>query len=299
MKTNSLFKTIALIAIISLASCSKDSSSSTADSKLTSADAMANSKMDQASNDISDVVEEQEGKTYVDASAGKTADTANSLVTSCAHITRVPDFGTAPTVGQTVTKTIDFSFNNPSGCTFANGSTLKGKIIISFVYDPNATSHTVNYSFDNFYHNGNHVEGNRSITRSIGTSPLLTAPHPIHAMTIDMTVTFENGGVYHRVGTRTRECVANFGNNNVNDNVYKLYQSITTTRPNGASHIYSVVVATPLTIDMACQYRVISGILTVTGPLHSAVIDYGSGTCDNNATIAIDGGTPTAFTFGN
>jgi hypothetical protein len=120
-------------------------------------------------------------------------------------------------------------------------------------------------------------------------------------MDVDMTVTFATGGTYHRVGTRTRECVANFDNNNINDNVYRVYQLITTTRPNGAQHTYSIEnnTASALTIDMACQYRVISGILTIAGPSHTAVIDYGSGTCDHDATIAIDGGTPVAFTFGN
>jgi len=297
MKTKNLFGMMALVAVFSLNSCSKDSSA--VDTKLTSTDATANSKMDQASNDISDLVEEQEGNTYLNASTGKTTDSANSMLSDCAHVTRVPDFGTAPTVGQTVTKTIDFSFNNPAGCTLANGTVLKGKIRISFVFEPDATSHTINYRFDNFYHNGNLIEGNRTITRTWGTSSLLTAAHPIHTMSVDMTVTFANGGTYHRVGTRTRECVANFGNNDLSDNVYKLYQSITTTRPNGAQHVYSVLIASPLTIDLSCQYRVISGILSITGPNHTAEIDYGSGTCDNNATIAIDGGAPTAFTFGN
>lgn len=297
MKTKNLFRLIALVAIFSLASCSKDNNST--DTKLTNADVIASNKMDQASNDISDFVEEQEGSTYLNASTGKISNLANSLLSDCAHITRVPAFGTAPTVGQTVTKTIDFSYNNPAGCTLANGNNLKGKIIISFIYDPSATSHTINYSFDNFYHNENKIEGNRNVTRTLDSSTLLSTPHPIHTMNVDMTVTFANGAIYHRVGVRTRECVLNFGNNDVSDNVYKLYQSITTTRPNGAQHVYSVLISTPLTIDMSCQYRVTSGILSITGPNHTAIIDYGSGTCDNNATISIDGGTPAAFTFGN
>ena len=116
---------------------------------------------------------------------------------------------------------------------------------------------------------------------------------------MNMTATFPNGDVYTRVGTRTRECVANFGDGLLNNNIYKIYQSITTTRPNGTQHSHVVLVTSPLVFDMNCQYRVISGVLTITGPEHSAVIDYGTGDCDNTATIAIDGGTATTFTFGS
>jgi hypothetical protein len=118
-------------------------------------------------------------------------------------------------------------------------------------------------------------------------------------MEMDMTATFPNGDVYHRVGTRTRECVDGFTSTTLSDNLYKIYQSITTTRPNGTQHSHVVLATNPLTVDMTCQYRVVSGVLTITGPLHSAVIDYGNGDCDNNATIAIDGGVATPFTFGN
>jgi len=59
MKTKSFLKSIALIAIFSLASCSKDNgTSSTTDTKLTSADITANNKIDKASNDIADIAED-------------------------------------------------------------------------------------------------------------------------------------------------------------------------------------------------------------------------------------------------
>jgi hypothetical protein len=50
---------------------------------------------------------------------------------------------------------------------------------------------------------------------------------------------------------------------------------------------------------MNCTYKIISGIISITRPNHSAVINYGDGTCDNNATIAIDNGAVVPFTFGN
>lgn len=292
MKTKNLFSIIAFVAIFTLGSCSKDNNS--ADSSLTSADAVATNKMDKAANDVSDVVEDVYFQQNP-SSAGKNATTFVSALPPCAIVSD------ATIENNTWSRTV--TFNNCQNS--FNGNTLSGQIKVSGSLPlPTAnilatTGYTLNYEFINFTHNGISLSGNRSITRKFTTSSLLNESHPIHIMDMNMTATFPNGDVYTRVGTRTRECVANFGDGILVNNVYKVYQSIETTRPNGAVHTHVVSINYPLTIDLACPYKVVSGILTITGPLHSAVIDYGSGTCDNNATIAIDGVTPTAFTFGN
>lgn len=288
MKTKNLFGIVAVIAIFTLGSCSKDNNS--ADSSLTSADALATNKMDKAANDISDVVEDVYFQQNP-SGAGKNATTFVTALPLCASVSA------ATTTSTSWSRTVTFT-----NCTF-NGNTLNGQIIVSGALPlPTAgtlatTGYTINYQFVNFTHNSILIEGNRSITRRFGSSELLANNHPIHIMDMNMTATFPNGDVYTRVGTRTRECVEHLGNNDLSDNIYKIYQSITTTRPNGTQHSHVVLISSPLVFDMSCQYRVVSGILTITGPLHSAVIDYGSGTCDNNATIAIDGGAATAFTF--
>ena len=290
MKTKNLFGIIALVAIFTLGSCSKDNN--TSDSSLTSADAVATNKMDKAANDISDVVEDvyfQQNS----SGAGKNTTTFASALPMCASVSA------ATSTSTSWSRTVTFT-----SCTF-NGNTLNGQIIVSGALPlPTAgtlatTGYTINYQFVNFTHNAILIEGNRSVTRRFASSELLADNHPIHVMDISMTATFPNGDVYTRVGTRTRECVTNFGDGIINNNIYKIYQNITTTRPNGTQHSHVVLITSPIVFDMNCQYRAVSGILTITSPLHSAVIDYGSGTCDNNATIAIDGGAPTAFTFGN
>ena len=290
MKTKNLFGIIALVAIFTLGSCSKDNNS--ADSSLTSADAVATNKMDKAANDISDVAEDVYFQQNP-SGAGKNATTFVSALPMCASVSD------ATTTSTSWSRTVTFT-----NCIF-NGNTLNGQIIVSGALPlPTAgtlatTGYTINYQFVNFTHNAILIEGNRSITRRFASSELLADNHPIHVMDLNMTATFPNGDVYTRVGSRTRECVANFGDGMLSNNIYKIYQSITTTRPNGTHHTHVVLVTSPLVFDMSCQYRVVSGILTISGPSHSAVIDYGNGDCDNNATIAIDGGTATAFTFGN
>ncbi len=291
MKTRNLFGIIALGAIFTIGSCSKDNNS--ADSILTSADALAANKMDNAANDVSDIVEDVYFQQYP-SSAGKNSATSVSALPLCTTVS-VPTTTSTSSWERTVT------FTN---CTF-NGNVLNGQIIVSGALPlPNANTlatagYTINYQFVNFTHNAILIEGNRSITRKFASSQLSANNHPIHIMQLNMTATFPNGDVYTRVGTRTRECVENFGDGILINNVYKIYQSITNTRPNGAQHSHVVLETSPLKINMACQYKVISGVLTITGPSNSAVIDYGNGDCDNNATIAINGGAPTAFTFGN
>jgi hypothetical protein len=290
MKTKNLLGIIAFVAIFTLGSCSKDNNSS--DTSLTTADAVAANKMDKASNDISDVIEDVYSQQNP-SSAGKNATTFVTLLPMCASVSA------ATTTQTSWERTVTFT-----NCTF-NGNILNGQIIVSGALPlPTAntlatTGYTINYEFMNFTHNAILIEGNRSITRKFASSQLSADNHPIHIIDIDMTATFPNGEVYTRVGTRTRECVENFGDGILSNNVYKIYQSITNTRPNGAQHSHVVLETSPLKIDMACQYKVISGVLTITGTNNTAVIDYGNDTCDNNATIAINGGAATPFTFGN
>ncbi len=290
MKLKKLFGIIAFVAIFTLGSCSKDNNSS--DTSLTSADAVAANKMDKASNDISDVIEDVYFQQNP-SSAGKNATTFLTLLPMCASVS------VATTTPNSWERTVTFT-----NCTF-NGNILNGQIIVSGALPlPTAnvlatTGYTINYEFINFTHNAILIEGNRSITRKFASSQLSPDNHPIHIIDIDMTATFPNGDVYTRVGTRTRECVENFGDGILSNNVYKIYQSITNTRPNGAQHSHIVLETSPLKIDMACQYKVVSGVLTITGTNNTAIINYGNDTCDNNATIAINGGAANPFTFGN
>ncbi len=286
MKTKHLFGILALVAIFSLGSCSKDSSNS--DSSLTKDDVTVNSKMDQASNDVSEIVEDQYLQQNPSA-AGKTTVVPVSILPSCATVTT--------TVTATEwTRTITFA----AGCTMPNGNTLEGTIIVSGSVNFDTPSYIINYQFVNFHHNNILIEGNRTVTRTFTSSALLGTNHPIHVMDINMTATFPSGDVYTRVGTRKRECIDGFTTPlNWHDNVYLVTGSVTTTKPNGVVHTNTVTEASPLRIEMNCQYRIVSGILTITRPNHTAVLDYGTGTCDNDATITIDGGTPIAFTFGN
>lgn len=290
-------KTLSLIFGLALAltvlSCNKDDD----ETMMTAEEATINAKMDIANDDVADIVEEQEASTYSNSVSGKTEELSNSTLSTCATISRVPAFGTAITPGTQVTKTIDFG---AVGCILNNGNVVTGKIIISFVYQPDATTHTINYTFDNFYHNGIRFVGSKLFTRTMTVATDTSPSHPIVTMDMDMTATFPSGNSYTRVGQRIREIVEGYTTPIIADNVYRVTGSWTTSFPNAS--IQTSTITTPLMVKMSCiavnKPLLVSGVITITRNDNVATLDYGNGVCDNIAVFTFNG-TPFTIVIGN
>ena len=288
MKTTKLFLAVALS--FAIFSCSKKDNNDEVNFSVD--EAAVNAKIDVSNDDVSDIIEGQFDATSADPLSGKSTENTLALapnLPACAMITRVPARGTVITAGTPVTKTIDFG---TSGCTMPNGNILKGKIIMSFTFNPNATSHTINYQFDNFYHNAIKFDGNKTFTRTM-TAATATAPsHPIVVMTMDMSATFPDGRVFTRVGTRTREIIEGYDTPTVFlDNKYKITGSWTTTRPN--STVQTSTITTPLIVRMSCvsvnKPLIVQGVITFVRDNQSATLDYGNGDCDSFAVFTFNG----------
>jgi hypothetical protein len=73
------------------------------------------------------------------------------------------------------------------------------------------------------------------------------------------------------------------------DDVFSITGDHTVQNSAGATRIITVLEA--LQKKNACS-DIDKGKLKVQGPNHYAVIDFGDGTCDNLATLSIDGRTP-------
>lgn len=289
MKTKILFLGL-LLSLLSI-NCSKDKIE---EATISADEISANAKLDNATDDVLKIVETQLGTS--DGIAGKSAIGTQGVMgdlPSCATVTRVPEFGTMPAVGEQITKTITF---DPAGCTMPNGNVLKGKIIITFVFDPSATSHTINYQFVDFYHNAIKLVGNKSFTRSKTTATATSLPHPIITMNMDMTATFANGNVVTRVGTRTHEMVEGFLTPlNTEDNVFHITGNWTTSFQNG--NMRNATISTVLVKKGNCNF-VGQGVITFTNSSNTATLDFGDGTCDNQAVFTKDG-VSVNITLGN
>lgn len=244
-------------------------------------EAGVNAKIDILNDDISKVVEEQ--LTPDDGISARSASAVAYFLPACATVTRVPAAGTVLTVGTLITKTIDFG---TLGCPLPNGNVLKGKIIITFTYQPTATSHTINYEFVAFYHNSIKIEGNKSFTRVLSAATAASPSHPIVTMNMDMAVTLPDGRTFYRVGSRVREIIAGYATPILSDNVYQVTGSWTTTFPNTSTQTSTIT--TPLIIKLDCG-NITKGIITFVRNANVATLDYGNGDCDNQAVFTING----------
>ena len=285
MKITKIIVAVALS--LAIFSCSKKDDA--VDNKFSADEAGVNAKIDVSNDDVSNIVEDQFDATNANSASGKTIEATASSLPSCATVTRVPAFGTAITPGTLVTKTIDFG---TTGCPMPNGNILKGKIEISFTYNPNATSHTITYEFVNFYHNAIKFDGNKTFTRTMTAATAAAASHPVVVMTMDLTATFPDGRVFTRVGTRTREIIAGYDTpTNIADNVYQVTGNWTTTFPN--TTVQTSTITTPLLIKMSCiavnKPLIVQGVITFARNGQTATLDYGNGACDNTAIFTHNG----------
>ena len=278
MKTTKIILGLALA--FSIFSCSKDDSGNT----ISATDAATSAKLDIMNDDVSKIVEDQ--LTTSDGITGKnnlTVQDANPFLPPCATVTRVPAFGTVITPGTTITKTIDFG---TTGCPLPNGNVLRGVIVMTFTYQPDATSHTITYTFQDFYHNEIRFNGTKTFTRVMATSTANPNIHPIVTMNMDMTATLPNGDVVTRVGQRVREIIEGYDTLIWLDNIYQITGEWTTTFPNGGVQISTIT--TPLRIRMNCP-NIVRGVITIVRNGNTATLDYGDGECDNLATFTVNG----------
>lgn len=279
MKTKFLFIGT-LIALSFFVSCNSDEKTNDGSSAAISNDEIiTNSKIDASIEDVTNIAEDQFN--VQQNSTSKYGGPIKSFLPSCATITTV-------LTNNTWTKTIDFGVE---GCTLENGNSVKGKMVVSFSSDFSASTQTISYTFEGFYHNGRKLQGNKSIVRTIKTTNLLATAHPVSTATIDLTVTFDDGKVYIRKGSLVKEMVEGYDTwFNWDDNAFLVTGSGSTTFPNGDT--FSAEITTPLEFKASCKKPfAIKGIVSVTKNGASAVIDYGTGECDSLAKITKDGVT--------
>ncbi len=273
-------KILSIIVVLSLfvTSCDKEILTS---SLITEDEATVSAKLDIMNDDVSKIVEDQLNTT--NRFDRVIAEPNRLFVPSCATISRLPQDLTNISVGDLITVTVDFG---TSGCELPNKNIAKGKVIVSFKYEPSATSRTINYLFENFYHNDVKITGNKTFVRTMSTA---TPIHPIITMNMDMTATFPDGKSYTRTGSRTTEITSGYDTPaNYLDNKYSVSGSWTTTFPNAASQ-YSEI-TTPLVVDLSCdKFSITEGVIKLTRKNTVATVNYGTGDCDNTAVFTING----------
>lgn len=226
-------------------------------------------EIDKASEGVSAIIEEAYlGEEFPELTKTTPAD---RFLPSCVTITIV-------LTQNMKTVTIDFG----DGCELRNGNFVSGKIILEYEREPGATV-SISYSFDNFYFNRKNIAGGGSILRERSNEN----GNPQSTKTFDVTVTWPDGTFASKAGVKVREWIEGQGTRAWGDNVFLITGHGTFTKKNGT--ILSAIVTEPLRRELSCRFLV-SGIVSLAKNEDTAVLNYGDGTCDDLATISINGG---------
>lgn len=283
MKTRIL---TAVVFCMLLTSCNKsDDNEETGPEAFNAENARITTEIDGIADDVTSIVEEQYNEMFV---AYSRVTNIQTLLPACADVEAVESED-----GESLTTTITFG----EGCALDNGNVLSGSIIITGSTNFDTATSTLNYTFEDFYHNGRHIEGTRNVVFTLQSTELQPQDHVIANVDMDFTVTYPNGNEYKRSGHRIREIIQ--GHNTIfnwTDNVYSVTGNWTTTFPTGG--LLTTTIEEALTIKMTCAY-IPRGTLKIASSNNSAVVDYGDGSCDNEATLSLNGGAATPITLGN
>jgi hypothetical protein len=275
MTTKPFLKLLVVAAItFSLASCKKDRAAAIDEIETTFEASENQAKSDNLSQDAGDVMEEAAARHGLLGSANGCGNpNTMNWIGACATIT---------VTGSFPAKNIKIDFG--TGCTSPNGVVRKGIMNILLTDSVRTPGSKATVTFDNFYVNGFRKEGtivrtnttvagsntrshNRTVTDGKITSP--AGKYWLHSCNLDITQT---GGV-------NTPC-------DITDDVYQLSGTRSTTNAEGKTRTGTT--QTPLQKKTICS-NIDQGILKIQGPNHYAIIDFGNGNCDNQATISIDG----------
>ena len=179
-------------------------------------------------------------------------------------------------------KTITIDFGT-EGCTLREGVVKKGKIIIVQDAPHFGNAWTKVITFDNYYVNGNKIEGTNTTIFHIRSG------HPIWTSTIvGGQVTTADGiirtreAVHTRMQTRGTETLRDRS-----DDAFQLTGHAVGTRRDGKA--ISWVITEPLVISNNCRW-IRKGVKVITLEGQSDItVDFGENECDNIATASQDG----------
>lgn len=184
---------------------------------------------------------------------------------------------TVSSENEVVFITLDFGL----GCELSNGALVSGKI--NLTYGPvQAGTATITYNLEDFTYNQKAVQGGGSIFRQREN----TNGNPQSTANKELLITFLNGVTATVDGTRVSEWIEGVGSGTWRDNAFLVTGNREVVFSSGFTHTAQVV--QPLRREATCPFFV-SGELAITRNAGEATIDFGDGTCDNQAVLIVNG----------
>ena len=277
MKNIKLITLLFISLYFMISSCKKDETV-VIDSSTTSC--KDNSTAENLFADMKNVVEEAV------SDEGQSNKTGTYSFGACATVSITPAW--IDTLTWPKVMTIDFGTTN---CTSVYGINRRGKLIITITDRYRNTGSVLTVQPQDYYINDIKVEGTITITNNG-----LNANNNLE-FTVDVVngkLTYTDLSVTTWISTRTNEWIEGdsttyFSNGlaGICDDVYLITGTASGVNRNGLA--YSVSITSPLRKEICCRW-VVSGTLDlIPSGLATRTVDFGSGTCDGNATVTING----------
>ncbi|MCK9399908.1 MAG: hypothetical protein M0Q51_07950 [Bacteroidales bacterium] len=183
--------------------------------------------------------------------------------------------------------TIDFGDVN---CLCHDGKYRRGKIIITFTGRYRQPGTVITHGFENYYVNDNSVDGTKVVT-NMGENENGNLYFTIEVVGVVQRV--DDSSTFSWNSSRVREWIQGSNTPNRWDDIYLLTGTAHGTRPNGLTWEKEII--NPLRIELACRF-IVSGTVEIR-PQDRPVrlLDYGTGECDNIATVTVNGETYTIY----
>jgi hypothetical protein len=263
-----------LLGALSLTSCKKDKAEAIDEIETTFEISENQAIADNQDDDANDVLEEAAERNNLQGRIGACGNVNWPVLLGLGNCATVTVTGNFPA------KNIKIDFG--TGCTSANGVVRSGIVNIVLTDSLRRPGAVATTTFENYFVNGYKKEGTiartntsqpggRSFNRTV-TNGRITSPAGrvwTHSANVNITQT---SGV-------ATPC-------DINDDIFSIEGTRTATNAQGRTRMATT--QTPLQKKRSC-HNIDQGILQVQGTNHTAIIDFGNGTCDNLATISING----------
>jgi hypothetical protein len=277
MKIKQLTLGLAIVAIVSSCIFSSCKKKTTEEKDSDTAAAVDQSLASTTVNDMTNISDEAANSGTTSTLSSFRTSESSAVLSSCAIIS-------FDTLAAAKTVTVNFGTAN---CLCNDNRNRRGSIIISFTgrYRDSNTVITVNPQ--NYFVNDNQVTGSKTIINKGHNA----AHHLVYAINANIQIIKANGGgTITWQSNRQREWTAGENTFTWSDDMYSITGSASGTTSNGNS--FTSLITSPLIRNMsfACRRHFTQGILEHT-PAGKATryIDFGNGTCDNQATVTING----------
>jgi len=177
--------------------------------------------------------------------------------------------------------TIDFG---TSDCTGVDGTNRRGQIIITFTGNFLDSGSTHTFTFNNYFVNDNQLTGSKTVTYT-GTN---SSGQPTYAINVSDTLWLgSNNGYLAYNSQRTRTWTQGYNTYKRSDDVFLISGTSTTREADGS--VINATITNPLQVAPTCKW-IEAGTISFTDQNHNVeYIDYGSGNCDSEAQLTING----------